>query len=294
MKLIIFKAKFSNHYFHFVHYMQYIFFCIDIILNDELNNTNFKYIIIEPKSKSTSEYCNSACKHILQKCSNVIFTEEFEECNIYKEYKYMWSTNKKSQFMLNNKIILGTHMTWFPCSNSEKMRNLFLPNGIVPLNSSKKNLKIGLVNRKKTRHLINYEELCTKIESVFNTKVVVTYFEDKSFDYQINFFNKHNIIISPHGAQLCSIPFSQDDSLIIECVHEEWHPYYYFPGLSNTSNKYHAMICDNHSVFPEWQGIKYKNTKQKKLNMNVNIQKVIHTIDLYIKNKLEKHCCYLI
>jgi len=77
-------------------------------------------------------------------------------------------------------------------------------------------------------------------------------FEDNSLDYQIKFFNEHKIIISPHGAQLCSIPFSQDNSLIIECAHDEWHPYVYFPGLSYTSNKYHAMICDDHSVFPEW------------------------------------------
>ena len=187
-------------------------------------------------------------------------------------------------------------MDWFPNYNSEKIKNLFLNNS-----NCNNNIKIGLVNRKNNRILTNYKEVCDNIKKSFNIEVDITYFEDKSFDYQIKFFNEHKIIISPHGAQLCSIPFAQEKSLIIECVHEEWHPYDYFPGLSNTSNMYHVMICDDHSFFPTWWSDKYINIKRNrsdnsKLNINVNIEKVINIIKTYLKNnnKFESQDIYLI
>lgn len=285
MKKIVLETIPKKVYPHFVHYMQYLYWCTDIILND----TDFKYIIIEPENKADSHYVKSYLKKILHIFPNVTLNDKYDENNIYKKYKYLWNT-KNDYFILNNENKKNKYINWFPNNNSEKMRNLFLDSK----NNNK--IRIGLVNRQKNRILTNYKELCENIKKKFNITVDITYFEDKCFDYQIQFYNEHKIIISPHGAQLCSIPFSQDNSLIIECVHEEWHPYYYFPGLSFTSNKYHVMVCDNHSFFPNWKSDKYANTHNIKLNINVNIQKIINIIDIYLKNsnKLESNYCYLI
>ena len=294
MKKIILKTKHWPHWNHFVHYLQFLYWCSDIILND----TNFQYIIIEPKNKSDINYIKSYCKHILKKNSNVIFKNKYKKNNvndknvIYKKYSWQRTTG---YFILNDEKKQNKILNWFPNNNSKKIKNLFL-------NASNcNNIKIGLVNRKNTRILTNCNQLCDNIKKRFNMEVDITYFEDKSFDYQIKFFNKHKIIISPHGAQLCSIPFSQDDSLIIECVHEEWHPYDYFPGLSHSSNMYHVMICDDHSVFPTWWSDNYVNKKinrsnNSRLNINVNVEKVLNIIDKYLKNnnKLESHNIYLI
>lgn len=278
---------------HFVYYMQFLYWCSDIILND----INFQYIIIEPKNKSNINYIKSYCKNILQKNSNVIFTNKYDKNNennenvIYKKYSLQTTT---SYFILNGEKKQNKIMNWFP-NNSEKIKKLFLNT------SNCNNIRIGLVNRKNNRRLTNCKQLCDNIKKSFNMEVDITYFEDKSFDYQINFFNEHKIIISPHGAQLCSIPFSQYESLIIECVHDEWHPYNYFPGLSHSSNMYHVMICDDHSVFPIWYSDKYINKKRNrsdnsKLDINVNVEKVINIINKYLKNnnKLESHDIYLI
>ena len=73
------------------------------------------------------------------------------------------------------------------------------------------------LSSEKNRILTNYKQLCNDIKTKFNIEVDITYFEDKSFDYQIKFFNEHKIIISPHGAQLCSTPFSQDNSFPV-CI----------------------------------------------------------------------------
>ena len=105
MKSIILKTNPSPHWNHFVHYMQFLYWCSDIILND----INFQYIIIEPKNKSNINYIKSYCKNILKKKSNVIFTNKYNKNNenvIYK--KYSWQ-KKTGYFILNgekNKIKL--------------------------------------------------------------------------------------------------------------------------------------------------------------------------------------------
>ena len=296
MKTVILETQPSGHWIHFVHYMQFLYWCSDIILND----INFQYIVIEPENKSNINYIKSYRDKILKNYSNVIFTNKYDKNNkndknvIYKMY-LLNNPKKIGNFILNGEKKQDKIINWFPNNNSKKIRNLFLNT------SNCNNIKIGLVNRKKNRILNNYNELCDNIKKRFNMEVDITYFEDKSFDYQIKFFNEHKIIISPHGAQLCSTPFSQDESLIIECVHEEWHPYNYFPGLSYSSNLYHVMICDDHSVFPTWYSDKYINKKKNrsdnsKLNINVNVEKIINIINKYLKNnnKLESHDIYLI
>lgn len=294
MTTITLKTKQSAYWPHFVHYMQFLYWCSDIILND----INSKYIIIEPKNKCKIDYIKSYCK-IISKNFNVIFTDIDDKNNVNDKniiYKNYSGKRKIGYFILNGEKKKHTIIDWFPNYNSAKIKNLFLNNS-----NCNNNIKIGLVNRKKNRILTNYKEVCDHIKKSFNIEVDITYFEDKSFDYQIKFFNEHKIIISPHGAQLCSTPFAQEKSLIIECVHEEWHPYNYFPGLSNTSNMYHVMICDDHSFFPTWCSDNYKCIKKNrsnnsKLNINVNIEKVINIIKTYLKNnnKFESHDIHLI
>ena len=324
MRKIIIKTNPCIYCGHFVHYMEYLYWCIDIILNE----TVFECIIVEPLNKSDSRYVNSFKRKILEKFPNVTFINEkrsilkkilervrriifkykrpkysykrpfiknlFNRETVYKEYVFSFNSRRKGYFYLNNKIIPGSILDFFPNNKSHVMRNLFF-------NNEDNIIKIGLVNRQKNRILINHNELSVRIKEKFNINVDTTYFEDKSFEYQTKFFNDHKIIISPHGAQLCSIPFAQDDSLIIECVHEEWHPYPYFPSLSFTSNKYHCMICDDHKPFPQWWTDKYINKKRgssdnSRLNIVVNIDKIINVIDIYLKNnnKLENYYCHLL
>ena len=300
-KKIIFEADPNDdgNYVHFVHYMQYLYWCFDIIIS--YNDPKYKYIIVEPINKSNGRYVKSFLKKILNKVKNIeliSMNTYIDKSTIHKKYNFIPWPKRKGNFNLNGDIISGNILNWFPYNKSHIIRNLLIK-------PKKTSLKIGIVNRKRTkknnRVILNSKELCDKIEKKFNIPVSVTFFEDKSFEYQIKFFNDHKIIISPHGAQLCSIPFTQDNSLIIECVHEEWHPYKYFTGLSMTSNKYHYMICDDHSVFPRAYSDKYINplrgrSDNSKLNITINTSKVINIIDNYLKNnnKLQNYDCKLV
>lgn len=300
MLTVVFIPQSAQYYPHFAHYLQYLYWCIDITLN----NNEYKYIVVEPSNKSKGRFIKSIKKDILKKVKNIVFLNRPDynkiepSLKIVKVHHFKAWPHRETNFNLNNKIIKNNICNWFPNNNSNLMRDLFF----TPKNNG---IKIGLVNRQQTkknnRVILNSKELCNKIEKKFNIPVSVTFFEDKSFEYQTKFFNDHKIIISPHGAQLCSIPFSQDDSLIIECAHEEWHPYDYFPGLSVTSNKYHYMICDDHTVFPTWWSDKYINpargrSNNSRLNIIVNVEKVINIIDNYLKNnnKLPNYNCNLV
>lgn len=288
----------------FVHIMEYFYYASDIIVN-----TKSFVILIEPPGNWHSRYVTDYIKMMYEKFDNFIFTTEFKfnnelfinqyDINLLDKIKpYLFDHNKykiidkykiyKDENFIEKK---DEYYNWFPNQNSNLIRDLFIKEKI-----NKDEIKIGLVNRehKSGRFLENYKELCGKIYEKFGIQVCVTYFEDKTFEEQINFFNKHDIIISPHGAQLCSIPFLEDEGLIIECVHEEWHPYYYFSGLTYTSNKYHAVICDDHSVFPERRSARFRHQDQKKLNIITNIDKIIKVIDMYINKNLVKKYSYLL
>ena len=300
MKTIILNTHPSVRWSHFIHYMQFLYWCCDKIFN----NLDSKYFIFEPENRSTINYIKLFRKKISNNFPNVIFTNRYKYKDVNDkdiiEYKYsLPGLLEIGNFILNNTEKKGEMMNWFPNNNSEKIKNLF-----INTNKNYNNIKIGLVNRKKNRKLNNYKQLCNSIKKNLKMDVDITYFEGKSFDYQIKFFNDHKIIISPHGAQLCSIPFSHKGSLIIECCHEEWHPYIYFPGLSQSSNMYHVMICDNHSVFPTWWSKEYVDKKRKrsnnsKLNIKITknkINKIINIIKVYLKNnnKLNSKDCYLV
>lgn len=289
---------------HFVHTMEYFYFALDIIVN----NLDSFIIITEPKLYYLSNYVSNFIDLLYSIQSNFILLEEYKgivhEIHKFHHFCGIITTNNPNQYGLklyDDFIFLESNIKkkdyyylWF---QNLQTSNILFNNTFGKL-ANIQGLRIGLVNRKLSsgRCIINEKELLNEIKIKFNTNLNVEYFEDKSFKDQINFFKDHNIIISPHGGQLVSIPFSPNNSLIIEYCHEEHHPYYYFPGLSYSSNKYHVMICDDHSVFPSWKSEKYKKiNRQLKLNINCNIDKIIHVINIYINNNynLPERKCYL-
>jgi len=67
MKTVILETQPSGHWIHFVHYMQFLYWCSDIILN----NINFQYIVIEPENKSNINYIKSYRDKILKNYSKI-------------------------------------------------------------------------------------------------------------------------------------------------------------------------------------------------------------------------------
>ena len=154
MESVILKAIPSPFWQHFIHYMQFLYWCSDIILND----INFQYIIIEPENKSNINYIESYCKNILKKNSNVIFTNKYDKNNVNDKnvFTYEWHllhgdapNSSRGYFILNGEKKQHYLMNWFPNNNSDKIKNLFFNT------SNCNNIRIGVVNRKKNRILTN-------------------------------------------------------------------------------------------------------------------------------------------
>ena len=147
----------------FVHYMQYLNWCIDLILTH--SSANFKYIIVEPENKSNTRYVKSFLEKILRQYPNIKLVNKHNGNNFYKKYKYQEDTIN-SYFILGNTQKNNKYLNWFPNNNSSKMRDLFFRNNSVtkgnynlPKQHDKNNIKIGLVNRKKNRILTNHKRL---------------------------------------------------------------------------------------------------------------------------------------
>jgi hypothetical protein len=80
--------------------------------------------------------------------------------------------------------------------------------------------RITILNRIKTRRIINVDKLQSAIAGLLvghsnnnnknaTTSVRVEHFEDRSFAEQVSIMANTDIIVSPHGAQLASLPFMQ-------------------------------------------------------------------------------------
>ena len=191
MKQIILKPQdlYWVNFTSFVHTMEYYYWAFSMILKEPTK----KYICIKPRKN-----CKKGCHYVkafIGKMQlifpNVTFDSDSREnkgkCYYFSHLEQL----VQDGFLLKGEKKTHFYQKWFPHSNSNTMREYFV-------NSNKKNKnKIGLVNRleKSGRRLLNETELVKSIEQKFNLNVDVTYFEDKDFNYQINFFNDHQIII---------------------------------------------------------------------------------------------------
>ena len=277
---------------HFAHVMEYFYYATSIILNYPES-----FIIInEPYQYYKSPYVNSFIMKLINLLKDrfILVKHNFEyPLEIYKTYEFFHNKHiiKDTFYQYNDNVNLQhkhDYYKWFIYNNSNIMRDLFLPD----THNNSQN-KVLIINRLKTRRFRNMNDIENLIKNNFNLEYTIEYFENIDFNKQIEAFKKHNIIIAPHGAALTNTPFSPDNAIIIECCHDEWHPYYYFPGLSISCIKHHALICNTPSVFPQWYTDDYKCVNNKKLDINADISKIKLVIDLYLNNSFKEHKCYL-
>ena len=89
-------------------------------------------------------------------------------------------------------------------------------------------VRIGILNRKKSRDIRNMVELTKALQALVTTKVIVTYFESASFKDQVDFFSSIDILISPHGAQLTGVIFMPRCGALLELFPKSyWIPEFF-------------------------------------------------------------------
>ena len=109
--------------------------------------------------------------------------------------------------------------------------------------------RIGILNRAKSRTFSNLSVLQQALQETFpSSPVHIVYFEESQFLDQVHFFAAHDIVVSPHGAQLAGIPFMPACSGLLEVFPARYYLPDYFQGLAQSSGIYHATLyLSNHS-----------------------------------------------
>ena len=227
-------------------------------------------------------YVSSFIQHVKSISSQIKFSDigfdaalALDDCN-----KYIISRSRLNR--------------WFESVDSAcALRNSLFPPPAV----HEESLSIGIINRTlerstnydmisfkelhENRRISNIADLQAALTSHFGVRVDVCTFDTISFQEQAAFCNAHNVLISSHGSQLCSIPFMPDYSLLVELFHPYYYNDTYFSTLSRTSGKSHYLSCCTHDprCHNPWQdkGKKYCRSR----DIVCNVDAIVDSIDTF-------------
>jgi hypothetical protein len=193
--------------------------------------------------------------------------------------------------------------SWFTSVDSAcALRNSLFPPPAVHGEA----LSIGIINRTlrrsenfnslqlaevhENRQISNIDALQAALTAHFGVHVDVCTFDDYSFEEQAAFCNAHNVLISSHGAQLCSIPFMPDYSLVVELFHPYYYVDHFYPKLSRTSGKSHYLSCSTHDPRchnpHQDKGKKYCRSRDIVCNVDAIVE-AIDTFSTFRKQNLQ-------
>jgi capsular polysaccharide biosynthesis protein len=157
-------------------------------------------------------------------------------------------------------------LKWYSPECAKQVREAFCGSDRLQLSAP----RIGLINRLKNRKLLNNKDIVKQIKEQLGYTVDEILFESISPKEQIDFNNKHDIIIAAHGANMSSSTFIPAGGLVIECFNNTWVPLNYFSGMSLYSGKSHVSLYETNKPL-------CKNN-EKGVNMRINPQKIIDSI----------------
>lgn len=114
--------------------------------------------------------------------------------------------------------------------------------------------KIGILNRKKSRTLLNADALSMAIREEFDMEAAptVAFFEGATFADQVRFFTEHDIVISTHGAQLAGIVFMPGDGALLELFPLAYVIPHYFGSLAMSIGLEYAYTFE--TLSGDWEG----------------------------------------
>jgi hypothetical protein len=233
--IIVPQPTFKLHFAHFVHAMEYYYLMWSRYYNTP-NAATLIGIHDHPYVRDFIQHVQSFPNHIA-----------FEPMNLQQ------ALDSPSEKQVSNIINRGKQ--WF--SSVESSRALRL--SLYPREEDAA-LRIGIVNRSTVRatvngtvrtsshnrRLLNSAALKAALHARFGVTVDETTFDTFTFAEQTAFCNAHDIVISPHGAQLCSIPFMPERSLVVEVCHPDYYIDWYFSSLSAACGKSHFLACSTH------------------------------------------------
>lgn len=102
--------------------------------------------------------------------------------------------------------------------------------------------RISLLNRDKTRRLLNSQEIRTHLQMNLGVDIPEYDFEGQSLQYQLETMARTDILVTPHGAQETSIVFMPPDANILEILPQDFYTPHFFGTLAATAGIYHKFL----------------------------------------------------
>ena len=104
--------------------------------------------------------------------------------------------------------------------------------------------RIALVNRERTRRILNSQEVIQDLQSHFglNYAIPEIFLEGADLKRQVKIFANIDILITPHGAQETNIVWMPRCGQVLEMMPEDyWHPVF-FGTLAATAGSGHSVL----------------------------------------------------
>ena len=253
-----FMGLFKN---HFVHAMQYYY---HLVSKSHDENSTISLIGRYPRTSAGSRYAIDFIERIKmsKRYGNIVF----------REYA-IHSVPRGIKCIPLNCGADTIKCPWFTSLSGAR----FMRDALIRPAAIRRKATIGIINRTRLNHnrrardkgnrrLLNSGEVTKTIKARTGITVDEIQFDDKSFNQQINFCNSHDIIISPHGAQICSIPFMPDYGVVVELFNEEYYlcASTYFKQLALQSGKGHLLYCRTHDPAQLKKSVKGRNRSERR------------------------------
>jgi hypothetical protein len=110
-------------------------------------------------------------------------------------------------------------------------------------------VRIGILDRKKTRRLRNKGSVVRAIESEMQASLpsvqvrfLVGDFEDRTFPEQVEYMSSVDVLVSPHGAQLSGIPFLPNCGRVVELFPTGYLVPNFYGSLAAASGIAHSYL----------------------------------------------------
>ena len=111
-----------------------------------------------------------------------------------------------------------------------------------PVTACGPDVRLAILNRQTTRRLSNIPELHAALTHHTGRPVTVTQLEGQSLAQQVQFWTTHDIVISPHGAQLTGLAFLPDCAGVIELFPPFYWKADYFGSLAASAGLAHTHV----------------------------------------------------
>jgi hypothetical protein len=186
---------------HFAHTMQQLYGCYSFW---QTNQNRPPVLLMPSKSVQTKLEKNAFLKGFFRLLKDSVFGLDIIPKNLFSEKYNTTSNGIRTAIDVSGGYIL-TH--------AKELSNLLTgdeSNQSTPF-LCKSSPRIGVLNRRKAvgRSIVNTQKLVQVMSTENGYNVSVEYFEDKSFQEQVDFFSSVDILLAPHGAQLTGLAFLQ-------------------------------------------------------------------------------------